>query len=250
MIELQGISKTFNKGSANENHLLHDFHLSVKQNEFTLIVGSNGSGKSTLLNLLAGNIFPETGKILLDRIDVTGLKDFERSKWIARIFQDPLAGTAPDLSILENFRMASLRTHGKSLKLGIDRKFIDSIQEKVSGLGLGLETKLNQNMGSLSGGQRQALTLLMATSDETKLLLMDEPVAALDPKTAGVIMKLANDIIKQSNLTAIMVTHSMRDVMEYGDRLIMLKNGKIDRDLSETTKKNIQLNELYDWFGR
>ena len=250
MIEFINIQKTFSAGTVHEVKAVKDLNLVIQEKEVVVIVGSNGSGKSTLLNLLAGNIFPETGKILLDGIDVTGLKDYQRSKWIARIFQDPLAGTAPDLSILENFRMASLRTHGKTLKLGIDRKFIDSIQEKVSGLGLGLETKLNQNMGSLSGGQRQALTLLMATSDETKLLLMDEPVAALDPKTAGVIMKLANDIIKQSNLTAIMVTHSMRDVMEYGDRLIMLKNGKIDRDLSETTKKNIQLNELYDWFGR
>ena len=249
MIELQGVSKSFNKGSANENHLLNDFNLTIEENIFTLIVGSNGSGKSTLLNLLAGNFQPDSGKILFQGKDISRLKDFQRSKWIARIFQDPLAGTAPDLSILENFRLASLRTHGKGLKLGIDKKFIDSIQEKVAGLGLGLESKLNLNIGSLSGGQRQALTLLMATSDETKLLLMDEPVAALDPKTSSVIMKLANDIIRQSNLTAVMVTHSMRDVMEYGDRLIMLKNGKIDKDLSGTSKKNIQLNELYDWFG-
>lgn len=250
MIELQGISKTFNKGSANENQLLSDFNLTIKENDFTVIVGSNGSGKSTVLNLLAGNHQPDSGKILLDGKDITPLKDFQRSKWIARIFQDPLAGTAPDLTILENFRLASLRTHRKGLNLGINQKFTDQIRAKVAGLGLGLESKLNQNMGSLSGGQRQALTLIMATSDETRLLLMDEPVAALDPKTAGIIMKLANDIIKESKLTAIMVTHAMRDVMEYGDRLIMLKNGKIDRDLSETTKKNLQLNELYDWFGR
>lgn len=249
MIELQSIYKSYNKGSANENQLLSDFNLTVKQNEFTLIVGSNGSGKTTLLNLLAGNIFPDNGKIILNGNDITGLKDFQRSKWIARIFQDPLAGTAPELTILENFRLASLRTHSKSLKLGIDQSFRDSIRSKVAGLGLGLEDKLDQKIGLLSGGQRQALTLLMATSDETHLLLLDEPVAALDPKTSTVIMKLADELISKSKLTAIMVTHSMRDVMEYGDRLIMLKNGKIDRDLSGTTKKNIQLNELYDWFG-
>lgn len=249
MIELQSIYKSYNKGSANENQLLSDFNLTVKQNEFTLIVGSNGSGKTTLLNLLAGNIFPDNGKIILNGNDITGLKDYQRSKWIARIFQDPLAGTAPELTILENFRLASLRTHSKSLKLGIDQSFRDSIRSKVAGLGLGLEDKLDQKIGLLSGGQRQALTLLMATSDETHLLLLDEPVAALDPKTSTVIMKLADELISKSKLTAIMVTHSMRDVMEYGDRLIMLKNGKIDRDLSGTTKKNIQLNELYDWFG-
>ncbi|MBK6987158.1 MAG: ATP-binding cassette domain-containing protein [Bacteroidetes bacterium] len=249
MIELKGISKTFNKGTANENQLLNDFNLTIRKNEFTLIVGSNGSGKSTLLNLLAGTIIPDSGQILIDEKDISSVKDFRRSKWIARIFQDPLSGTAPELSILENFRLASIRTHSKLLFIGTDRKFKDQIREKIAELGLGLENKLDQSMGSLSGGQRQALTILMATSDDTRLLLLDEPVAALDPKTATTIMKLANEIIRKSNLTAIMVTHSMRDVMEYGDRLIMLKNGKIDRDLSGSDKKKVQLNDLYDWFG-
>ena len=249
MIELKGISKTFNKNSANENQLLSDFNLTIRKNEFTLIVGSNGSGKSSLLNLLAGTIIPDSGQILIDEKDISSVKDFRRSKWIARIFQDPLSGTAPELSILENFRLASIRTQSKSLRIGTDRKFKDQIREKIAGLGLGLENKLDQSMGSLSGGQRQALTILMATSDDTRLLLLDEPVAALDPKTATTIMKLANEIIRKSNLTAIMVTHSMRDVMEYGDRLIMLKNGKIDRDLSGSDKKKVQLNDLYDWFG-
>lgn len=249
MIELKGISKTFNKNSANENQLLNDFNLTIRKNEFTLIVGSNGSGKSTLLNLLAGTIIPDSGQILIDEKDISSVKDFRRSKWIARIFQDPLSGTAPELSILENFRLASIRTQSKSLRIGTDRKFKDQIREKIAELGLGLENKLDQSMGSLSGGQRQALTILMATSDDTRLLLLDEPVAALDPKTATTIMKLANEIIRKSNLTAIMVTHSMRDVMEYGDRLIMLKNGKIDRDLSGSDKKKVQLNDLYDWFG-
>jgi putative ABC transport system ATP-binding protein len=249
MIELKGISKTFNKNSANENQLLSDFNLTIRKNEFTLIVGSNGSGKSTLLNLLAGTIIPDSGQILIDEKDISSVKDFRRSKWIARIFQDPLSGTAPELSILENFRLASIRTQSKLLFIGTDRKFKDQIREKIAELGLGLENKLDQSMGSLSGGQRQALTILMATSDDTRLLLLDEPVAALDPKTATTIMKLANEIIRKSNLTAIMVTHSMRDVMEYGDRLIMLKNGKIDRDLSGSDKKKVQLNDLYDWFG-
>ncbi len=249
MIELKGITKTFNKGSANGNQLLNDFNLAIRKNEFTLIIGSNGSGKSTLLNLLAGTIQPDAGQILFDEKDISSLKDFRRSKWIARIFQDPLSGTAPELSIVENFRLASIRTKAKLLRIGTSKIFKEQIRDKIASLGLGLENKLDQNMGSLSGGQRQALTLLMATSDETKLLLLDEPVAALDPKTAKTIMNLANDIVRKSNLTAIMVTHSMRDVIEYGDRLIMLKNGEIDRDLSDLEKKNVQLNELYDWFG-
>jgi len=227
MISLKGISKTFNKGSANENMLLNDFNLDIHRNEFTVIVGSNGSGKSTLLNLLAGSIQPDEGQILIDDNDISSLKDFQRSKWIARIFQDPLSGTAPELSILENFRLASIRTHTKTLKVGTNTIFREKVREMVAGLGLGLENKLEQSMGSLSGGQRQALTLLMATSDETQLLLLDEPIAALDPKTSITIMKLANDIIRQANLTAVMVTHSMKDAIEYGDRIILLREGKI-----------------------
>jgi putative ABC transport system ATP-binding protein len=248
MIELKGIKKIFNKGTANENLLFDHFDLTLRKGEFTLIIGSNGSGKTSILNLIAGTLKSDAGEILIDGMPIGKLEDYERSKWIARIFQDPLAGTAPELSIAENFRLASLRTKKKGLNIGTNQAFKSALREQISRLGLGLENKLDQSMGSLSGGQRQALTLLMATLDETKLLILDEPVAALDPKTASVIMQLANELIRRKNLTAIMVTHSMKDVKEYGDRLIMLKTGKIDRDLSGEAKKNVSLSELYDWF--
>ncbi len=249
MIELIGINKTFNKGTANENQIFNQLNLLIQPSQFTLVIGSNGSGKTTILNLLAGTIFPDLGQILFEGTDITLLKDYQRSKWIARIFQDPLGGTAPELSILENFRLASLRTKKKSLSIGTTEKFKSQIKEHVSTLNLGLENKIDQPMGTLSGGQRQALTLLMATLDDTKLLILDEPVAALDPKTARTIMEMTNKIIKDKKLTAIMVTHAIKDARDYGDRLIMLKNGKIDRDLSGTAKNDVQLTELYDWFG-
>lgn len=248
MIELKGIKKIFNKGTANENVLFDKFDLTIRKGEFALIIGSNGSGKSTILNLIAGTLKSDEGDVSIDGKSIGKLEDYKRSKWIARIFQDPLAGTAPELSIAENFRLASLRTKKKGLNIGTNQAFKNGLREQISQLDLGLENKLDQSMGSLSGGQRQALTLLMATLDETKLLILDEPVAALDPKTASVIMELANDLIRRKNLTAIMVTHSMKDVKEYGDRLIMLKTGKIDRDLSGQAKKTVSLTELYDWF--
>lgn len=248
MIELKGIKKIFNKGTANENVLFDSFDLTIRKGEFALIIGSNGSGKSTILNLIAGTLKSDEGDVSIDGKSIGKLEDYKRSKWIARIFQDPLAGTAPELSIAENFRLASLRTKKKGLNIGTNQAFKNGLREQISQLGLGLENKVDQSMGSLSGGQRQALTLLMATLDETKLLILDEPVAALDPKTASVIMELANDLIRRKNLTAIMVTHSMKDVKEYGDRLIMLKTGKIDRDLSGQAKKTVSLTELYDWF--
>lgn len=249
MIELKGICKTFNKETANENQIFNELNLFIQASQFTVIIGSNGSGKTTILNLLAGTIFPDQGQILFDGKDISRLKDYQRSKWIARIFQDPLGGTASELSILENFRLASIRTKKKLFTIGTTEKFKSLVRDHVSTLNLSLENKLDQPMGTLSGGQRQALTLLMATLDETKLLILDEPVAALDPKTARTIMELTNEIIRTKKLTAIMVTHAIKDARDYGDRLIMLKNGKIDRDLSGTAKNNVQLTELYDWFG-
>ncbi len=249
MIELKSISKTFNKNTVNENQLFNNFHLTLTPGEFTLMIGSNGSGKTTVLNLLAGTIFPDDGEITVGNTNVTQLKDHQRSKWIARIFQDPLAGTSSELTILENFRLAAIRTQSKKISIGTTNQFREIVKEQINFLGLGLENKTDQLMGTLSGGQRQALTLLMATMDEMQLLILDEPVAALDPKTSDVIMKLADDIIRRKKLTAIMVTHSMKNVKDYGDRLLMLKSGKIDRDLSGQAKNNVSLNELYDWFG-
>lgn len=249
MIELRNISKTFHKGTANEIQLLDRFNLKIESGEFVVLIGSNGSGKSTLLNLLAGTIHPDEGEILLDGKDISRLKDYERSKWIARIFQDPLAGTSQELSILENFRLAAIRGRKKGLRIGTGEAFRAEVSGKIAKLNLGLEKKLDQNMGTLSGGQRQALTLLMATMDDTRLLLLDEPAAALDPKTAALLMELASEIIKSMKLTAIMVTHQMKDMLKYGDRLVQLHEGKMIRDVNAGQKQNLQLNDVFTWFG-
>lgn len=249
MIKLSGIRKTFGKGSPNEIRILDNFNLEVMKGDFIVVVGSNGSGKTTLLNLIAGTVKPDSGSITFEGNDITGLKDFNRSKWIARIFQNPLAGTAPDLTVLENFRLASQRTKPKGLITGTGNKFRALVKEKISVLNLGLENKLEQSMGSLSGGQRQALSLLMAIMDDTKILLLDEPTAALDPKTSLLILELAKKVINEYGLTAIMVTHQISDIIEYGNRVIQMKEGRIIRDIHGKDRKLFTMNEVYEWFN-
>ena len=249
MISLNGISKTFSKGSPNEVNLLINFNLEINQNDFIIVVGSNGSGKSTLLNILAGVVRINEGSIVLDEKDITQSKDYKRSRWLARIFQNPLAGTAPDLSILENFRLASIRTGSKGLRIGTDKKFRAKVRDRIAVLDLGLENKLDQEMGSLSGGQRQALALLMAIMDETRLLLLDEPTAALDPRTSELIMNLADKVIKEYSLTALLVTHQIKDVVNFGNRVIQMKEGKIIRDLRKTEKEKLSIADINEWFN-
>ena len=249
MISLNGISKTFSKGSPNEVNLLINFNLEINQNDFIIVVGSNGSGKSTLLNILAGVVRINKGSIVLDEKDITQSKDYKRSRWLARIFQNPLAGTAPDLSILENFRLASIRTGSKGLRIGTDKKFRAKVRDRIAVLNLGLENKLDQEMGSLSGGQRQALALLMAIMDETRLLLLDEPTAALDPRTSELILNLADKVIKEYSLTALLVTHQIKDVVNFGNRVIQMKEGKIIRDLRKTEKEKLILADINEWFN-
>lgn len=248
MILLQGISKTFSKGSPNEVNLLNNFNLEIKKNDFIIVVGSNGSGKSTLLNILAGVVPINEGSIILDDKDISQSKDYKRSRWLARIFQNPLAGTAPDLSILENFRLASIRTHSKGFRIGTDKKFRAKVRDRIFVLNLGLENKLDQKMGSLSGGQRQALALLMAIMDETRLLLLDEPTAALDPRTSELIMNLADKVIKEYSLTALLVTHQIKDVVGFGNRVLQMKEGKIIRDLKKIEKEKLSISDIYEWF--
>lgn len=232
MIEMRDISLTFNKGNPNEMQVFEKLNLRIEQKDFIVLIGSNGSGKSTLLNLVAGSVSPDEGEILFDSADVTRLRDFERSSAVARIFQNPMTGTAPDLTILENFRLASLRTKRKGFQTtGI--KFRNKVRERISTLQLGLEDKIDREMGSLSGGQRQALALVMATMDETKILLLDEPAAALDPRTSVLITDLAGKIINEFGLTALMVTHHVKDVMHYGSRMIQMKEGKVIRDIRD-----------------
>lgn len=248
MIELRNISKTFNAGSAAEIRALKDINLTIHQKDFVVVVGSNGSGKSTLLNIIAGSEKPDNGKILFENREVNKLLEHQRSEWIARIFQNPLMGTAPQLTILENFRLASLRTKNKTLMIGTKRKFREAVRDKISMLNLNLENKIDQPMGTLSGGQRQALTLIMAVMDDAKILLMDEPAAALDPKTSETLMTLAKKIIEDFGLTAILVTHQMRDAVRYGNRIIQMAEGSIKKDLTGSEKMKLQLQDVYAWF--
>lgn len=249
MIELSRIHKTFNAGKANEVKALSNVSLKINDKEFVVIVGSNGSGKTTLLNIIAGSIFCNEGKILIDNIDVTNLFEYKRSKFIARVFQNPLSGTAPDLSIIDNFRLAALRTQTKKLSIGVNNVFKNKVKEKIALLNMGLENKINQPMGTLSGGQRQALTLLMSVMDETKILLLDEPTAALDPKSANTILQTADWLIKEYKLTAILITHNLKEAHSYGNRLIQMSEGNIIKDLSSQEKNKLEITELFKWFA-
>lgn len=249
MIRISALNKTFNGGRPNEVRSLQNLNLSIPSNEFVVIVGANGSGKSTLLNCIAGSILPDSGIVTIDGTDVTRFPDYRRSKWVARVFQNPLSGTAPDLSILENFRLASLRTQSKRLTVGINEGFKARVKEKVAMLGMGLEAKLDQAIGSLSGGQRQALTLLMATMDDLKILLLDEPTAALDPRSAELVMKTADKIIKDYQLTALMVTHNIKDAHTYGNRVIQMSEGRVLRDIKQEEKRALEMSNIYEWFS-
>jgi putative ABC transport system ATP-binding protein len=249
MIRLENIVQTFNRGEANEVAALKNISLEINETEFVVLVGGNGSGKSTLLNIISGKALADSGKIFLENKDATKLREHERSKWIARIFQDPLTGTAPDLTILENFRLASLRTQAKKLSIGTGKKFQEEVKENISMLGLGLESKINRPMSSLSGGQRQALTLVMAIMCEAKIILLDEPTSALDPKTSVLVMQAAQKIISEFNLTAILVTHNLKEALTNGSRIIQLDEGAIVRDISGSSKNSLQPSEIVEWFG-
>lgn len=246
MISLTNISKTFHK--PDDIRVFTDLNLNIQDGDFAILIGSNGSGKSTLLNILAGAIRQDKGSITLNGKEITRYKDYERSRWIARIFQNPLAGTAPELTILENFRLASIRTKTKGLTIGTTDKFRSLVKEKVSVLNLGLENKLDQKVGNLSGGQRQSLSLLMAIADDTQLLLLDEPTAALDPKTSELVMQLAEKVIAEHKLTALLVTHQLKHVLQYGNRIIQLKEGRIVRDFQKDQNTRLSLSDVYEWF--
>lgn len=249
MIQLSSILKTFNKAQPTQVVALNNISINIKSSDFVVIVGANGSGKSSLLQAIAGGFFVDEGKILINNIDVTHQHDFERAKYISRVFQNPLQGTAPQLSILDNFRLAALRTQPKKLTIGTSSKFIDTVKNKIEILGLGLENKIHQNMGNLSGGQRQALTLLMSIMDNTNILLLDEPTAALDPKSATIVMHTANALIQQLQLTAILVTHNLKEATQYGNRIIQMNEGKIVKDIDEKEKQQLTVNDIFNWFN-
>lgn len=249
MIQLSNLHKTFNRGKANEVNAVNGVDLTINSGEFVVIVGSNGSGKTTLLNLISGSITPSSGTISIDDNNVTKLADYQRSKWIARVFQNPLSGTASELSILDNFRLAAIRTRAKGLNIGVTDTFKRDVKEKVAMLGMNLENKLEQPMGTLSGGQRQALTLLMSVMDECKILLLDEPTAALDPKSADIVIKMADKLTTEFKLTTILITHNLKDAYNYGTRLIQMGEGRILKDIDIDQKKKLKQNDLFEWFG-
>ncbi|MFD0764960.1 ABC transporter ATP-binding protein [Mucilaginibacter lutimaris] len=249
MINLSDIKKTFNTGKPNQVVAIDKLNLQINAGEFVVIVGSNGSGKTTLLNLVAGNIIPNSGSITIENNNVTRLPEYKRSKWIARIFQNPLLGTAADLSIIDNFRLAALRTQSKGLAIGKNAQFKALVRDKIATLNMGLEDKIEQPIGTLSGGQRQALTLLMSVMDTCKILLLDEPTAALDPRSAENVLRIADDLIKEYKLTAVLVTHNLKDAGNYGSRIIQMGEGQILKDVAGEEKYNLKQNDLYDWFG-
>ncbi|WP_134088134.1 ABC transporter ATP-binding protein [Olivibacter sp. XZL3] len=249
MLVFNDVSKSFFSNKPNEVKALDRLSLTVSSGEFVSVVGANGSGKSTLQNLVAGTIMADRGNIRLNGELITGMADYKRSRWIARVFQDPLQGTAPELSILDNFRLAALRGKAKKLKIGIDKAFKERVKQQVQLLNMGLEDKIHQPMGLLSGGQRQALTLLMTVMNDVKLLLLDEPTAALDPRSASRVMELANRLVADYQLTVLFITHNMKEALRYGDRLIQLSHGRIKRDVGAEDKGMLKPQDLYEWFN-
>lgn len=248
MISLQHITRTFNKSKINEVIALHDVSLQIKKGEFVIIVGVNGSGKSTLLNIIHGSEFSDSGSVEINGTNVTDYPEYKRSKWVARVFQNPTNGTAPDLTILDNFRLAALRSQQKKLKIGINAAFKKKVEDTIATLGMGLENKIYQPMGGLSGGQRQALTLLMSAMDEGDVLLLDEPTAALDPRSSKVVLELANKLNKDLGKTIVFITHNLKDAHQYGNRLIQMNEGRITKDFSYNEKSKLLPEDMYRLF--
>ena len=237
MLELKGIYKTFNPGTINEQKALNGIDLVLNDGDFVTVIGGNGAGKSTVLNMITG-VFPvDRGSIVVDGVDVTRLPEHKRAKYFGRVFQDPMTGTAANMEIIENLAIASKRGEHRTLRFGVSKKEKEQYRELLKKLDLGLEDRLTSKVGLLSGGQRQALTLLMATLKKPKLLLLDEHTAALDPKTSAKVLALSDKIISENKLTAMMVTHNMHDAITYGNRLIMMHEGTIILDISGEEKK-------------
>ena len=248
MLELINVCKTFNPGTVNAKTALNDLNLTLNDGDFVTVIGGNGAGKSTMLNAIAGSFQIDSGKIVIDGTDVTGLPEHKRAAFLGRVFQDPMTGTAADMQILENLALASRRGKFRTLAPGVSKKEKEEYKELLKSLDLGLETRLTSKVGLLSGGQRQAITLLMATLKKPKLLLLDEHTAALDPKTAHKVLKLTTDIVAEHNLTTLMITHNMKDAIAIGNRLIMMNEGKIIYDVAGEEKKNLTPADLLEKF--
>ncbi|MFD1403517.1 ABC transporter ATP-binding protein [Robinsoniella peoriensis] len=249
MLELKNINKYYNPGTINEMCLFENFNFEVKQGEFVSVVGSNGSGKTSMLNIICGSIDIDSGSILMNGKDITSARDFKRHQRIGRVFQNPSMGTCPTMTILENMSLADNKGKKYNLKPGINKKRIDHYRDSLRQLNLGLEDKLDVKVGALSGGQRQAMALLMSTMTPIEFLILDEHTAALDPKTAEIIMELTGQLVKEKNLTTIMVTHNLRYAVEYGNRLIMMHQGNVILDKKGNAKEITEVEEILDLFN-
>ena len=250
MLEIKEIWKTFNAGTVNEKQALRGVSLTLKDGDFCTVIGGNGAGKSTMLNAVAGTFFVDSGSILIDGVDVTRLPEHKRAKYIGRVFQDPMMGTAPTMQIEENLAPAARRGQSRGLGWGITKSEREKYRELLRNLDLGLEDRLTSRVGLLSGGQRQALTLLMASLQRPKLLLLDEHTAALDPKTAAKVLALSDKIVAENGLTTMMVTHNMKDAIAHGNRLIMMYDGNIVIDVSGEEKKKLTVADLLALFSK
>lgn len=250
MLKITNLQKTFNAGTVNEKVALQGLDLTLQDGDFVTVIGGNGAGKSTLLNAIAGVWKPDCGTIEIDGTDVTYMPEHQRAKFLGRVFQDPMKGTAHDMEIVENLSIAARRGTKRKLIWGIKKAEREQYKELLATLGLGLETRLTTKVGLLSGGQRQAITLLMATLERPKLLLLDEHTAALDPKTAAKVLEITDQLVNENKLTTLMITHNMHDAITHGNRLIMMHEGRIVVDVSGEEKKKLTINQLLALFEK
>ncbi|TDL55495.1 ABC transporter ATP-binding protein [Paenibacillus dendritiformis] len=250
MLQVNQVSKYFNLSTPDEKAALTDIRLHLNPGDFVTVIGSNGAGKSTLMNIISGVLIPDAGTVHIEEHDVTLMPEHRRSRWIGRVFQDPMAGTAPDMTIEENLAIAAKRTGGRRLRPGVNRKRKAWFAEELSRLGIGLENRLNAKVGLLSGGERQALSLLMATFTKPSILLLDEHTAALDPSRAEWITRLTDEIVRENSLTTLMVTHNMEQAIRLGNRLIMMDKGSIVLDVPASSKQSLTVDKLLREFER
>ena len=249
MLELNGISISFNKDTADEMQLFDNFNFKVNNGDFISIVGSNGSGKTTLLNLICGSLFPDSGSILLDGKNITTLCEYKRAKSIGRVFQDPKMGTCSELTVLENFALADNKNKPYGLSSAVSKERTEYYRELLSRCGMGLENRMNTPVGLLSGGQRQAMALIIAGMTNVKLLILDEHTAALDPKSSETIMELTDKLVREKNLTAVMVTHNLRFAVNYGNRLVMMHSVNVVLDKAGPDKENTKVSDILEIFN-